>query len=247
MRREHRMIPSQSMGRNVHCWFYGSWGLPVIVFPSAAGFAHEWEAQGMIEALSDFIYAGKVKLYTTESNVSRTLNDKESSLGERVHQLRVFEDYVVNDLVPAIREDCGSSTIRIAVTGVSLGAYYAATFALKHPEIFHYALCMSGRYDLSEFYGGHGGGDLYFNNPMAFVPGLEGDELERVRRNTHLTLVCGQGRWEDGNIEETQLLGHLLERQGISNITDLWGHDVDHAWEWWKRQARLHFGHTFGA
>jgi esterase/lipase superfamily enzyme len=59
-------------------------------------------------------------------------------------------------------------------------------------------------------------------------------------------LVCGQGAWEDGNIESTQLLADILEAKGIRHERDLWGHDVEHAWNWWRRQVRYHLGRTFG-
>ncbi|UCF67246.1 MAG: transposase, partial [Acidobacteriota bacterium] len=93
----------------------------------------------------------------------------------------------------------------------------------------------------SEFLAGAGSLDAYFNNPMAFVPNLDGEMLERVRRGTHLVLVCGQGQWENGNIEETQRLADLLGDKGISHEKDLWGHDVSHEWPWWQRQAVHHF------
>jgi esterase/lipase superfamily enzyme len=75
---------------------------------------------------------------------------------------------------------------------------------------------------------------------MAYVGGMEGEYLERVRKYTHLSLVCGQGKWEDGNIEDAQKLALLLQTKGISHKLDLWGHDVSHQWPWWQRQARLH-------
>ena len=58
------------MGRSVHVWCFGHYGHPVVVFPSAAGFAHEWQAQGMVEALEPMIQAGRIKLYCPESNVA---------------------------------------------------------------------------------------------------------------------------------------------------------------------------------
>jgi hypothetical protein len=48
MRREHDVIPSRELGRGVHLWRFGHYGAPLLVFPSASGMAHEWEANGMI-------------------------------------------------------------------------------------------------------------------------------------------------------------------------------------------------------
>ena len=246
MFRQHELIPSQAMGRRMHLWRYGHFGLPLLAFPSAAGMAHEWEAHGMVEALADLIEAGKLKLYCTESNVAEAWTRRDSDPAWRIGRHQRFERYVVSELARFIREDCRTPKIPIAATGTSLGAYYAANFALKHPETFRYALCMSGRYDISEFTGGLAGPDVHFNNPMAYVPNLSGDALERVRRHTELVLVCGQGRWEDGNVEETRTFAGVLAAKGIRHELDVWGHDVSHEWAWWKRQARYHLEKMLG-
>lgn len=240
------MLHSPAMGRHVHVWLYGHWGSPIIVFPTAAGFAHEWERQGMIDVLAPLIHGGKIKLYCPESNVSETWTNKEADPRWRARRHMAYERFLLEDLVPAVRRDCNSADIRIAAAGASLGALFAANAALKFPETFHYALCLSGRYDLQGFTGGYSNGDIYFSNPMAYVANLDGEALERVRRQTHLTLVCGQGAWEEGCIEETHRLAELLASKDISHIRDIWGHDVSHDWIWWQRQTLMHFRKTFG-
>ena len=242
MQQAHERITSRAMGRPIHLWRYGHFGLPVLVFPSAAGFAHEWSAQGMVDALADWIETGKLKLYCTESNVAEAWTRKEQSPDWRIARHRAFESYVMEELVPWIRHDCRTPSIRIGTSGCSLGAYYAANFALKFPEVFPYALCMSGRYEMRHFTQGFQNGDVYFNNPLAYAPNLDGPALERVRQHTHLTLVCGQGPWEEGCIEETRALADVLQAKGISCWRDIWGHDVAHQWPWWRRQAQYHFG-----
>lgn len=246
MQRRHEMIESPAMGRRVHLWAFGHWGAPLLVFPSAAGFAHEWDRQGMVEALAPLIDGGKLKLYCPESNVSRAWTDRDTDPRLRMRYHLAYEQFILEDLVPAIRRDCNSRDIRIATSGASLGAFYAANFALKHPEVFHYALCLSGRYNATHFTDGFTNTDIYFNNPLAYVSNLEGPHLDRVKDNTHLTLVCGQGMWEEGCIEETQALGAILAAKDIPHYCDIWGHDVSHDWIWWKRQAWMHLKKTFG-
>ncbi len=246
MKRRHEMIESPAMGRRMHVWAFGHWGAPLLVFPSAAGFAHEWDRQGMVEVLAPLINGGKLKLYCPESNVSQSWTDRETDPRLRIGRHLAYEQFILSDLVPAIRHDCNNSEVRIATSGASLGAFYAANFALKHPETFHYALCLSGRYDTSYFTGGFSNTDIYFNNPMAYVPNLEAEHLARVVDHTHLTLVCGQGQWEEGCIEETQAFARILEAKGIAHYRDIWGHDVSHDWIWWQRQAWMHLSKTFG-
>ncbi|MEM9290917.1 MAG: alpha/beta hydrolase-fold protein [Acidobacteriota bacterium] len=246
MYRRHEVIPSQSMGRPMHLWCYGHWGPAVLAFPTAAGMAHEWDRQGMVEALRPLIDGGRLKLYCSESNVAEAWTRQEGAPWWRIQRHQAFETYVLQELAPWIRADCGSKKTPIGVTGASLGGYYAANFALKNPEAFPWALCMSGRYNMQGFTGGFSNLDVYFNNPLAYVPNLDGPSLARVQKHAHLVLVCGQGKWEEGCIEETHALANVLAAKGISHQRDIWGYDVSHDWYWWRLQAQYHIGQLVG-
>lgn len=246
MHRHHEMIPSRALERHVHLWRYGHWGPPLLVFPTASGMAHEWEAQGVIGGIADLIDGGRVKLYCVESNVAEAWTRRENHPAWRIGRHLAFEAFVTHELVPWIRRDCRDEGVRLATAGASLGAMYAANFALKFPEVFRWALCLSGRYEATQFTGGFSDQDVYFNDPMAYVPHLHGEMLERIRRHTHLVLVCGQGAWEEGCIEETHAFADLLAGKGISHERDIWGHDVSHAWHWWRLQVRHHLGRVVG-
>lgn len=234
------------MGRPMHLWRFGHYGVPLLVMPSSAGMAHEWQYNGQIETLRPLIEQGKLKLYCSESNVSETWGSDAAEPAERVTRHRDFETYIIDELVPLIRRDCRSPDIRLAVAGTSLGAFYAANLVLKHPEIFFYGLCLSGRYDATWLTDGFTNDDIYYNNPMAFVPNLEGEELERVRSRTHLVLVCGQGNFEGNNVAATRAFARVLADKGISHEHDMWGHDVTHEPKWWSRQAAVFLTRRFG-
>ncbi len=239
-------IPTQHLSRPGCIWCYGHFGPPVLVFPSAAGMAHEWQAQSMIETHAAALQAGRIKLYCVESNVSESWTNKQASLAHKLHHHKAYERFILNELVPFIYQDCQTPEIPITTVGISVGAFLAVNFALKYPEIFRHAMGLSGRYDLTHFTGGQSNQDAYFNNPLAYVPGLQGAALERVRSSTQMTLVCGQGNWEDGNFEETVTLGRMLDAKGIRCHTDIWGKDSHHQWPYWKLQSRKHFQRVFG-
>ncbi len=239
----YERFPSEAMGRDMHVWRYGWWGAPVMVFPSAAGFAHEWQKEGMIDALAPLLRGGKIKLYCPESNVAEAFT-REGSGDEKIAKHLRYERFILETMVPLIRRDCSLPNARIGVVGCSLGGLYAALFALKHPEIFNYALCMSGRYEISQFLGGHNASDVYFNNPLSFVPNLRGEALERVRR-THLTMVCGRGNYEEGCIEETLAMCDHLRAKGIPHDRDIWGQESAHHWSWWKKQTLTHLTRVY--
>ncbi|NND84028.1 MAG: esterase, partial [Acidimicrobiia bacterium] len=104
----------------------------------------------------------------------------------------------------------------------------------------------SGQYDITRITDGFNSQDVYFNNPVAYASNLNGEHLEKIRAHTHLTLVCGQGKWEDGNIEDTENLAAILHHKGIPHLKDLWGRDIHHEWDSWRRQAMMHLNHRFG-
>jgi esterase/lipase superfamily enzyme len=230
------MLESPALGRKAHVWCFGEVGRPVVVFPSNAGVAHEWQQSGMVEALGPFLAAGQIKLYCPESNISRTFSGH-GRLEERMARHQAYERFVLETLVPFIRADSRSPDARMVAAGCSMGALYSALFALKYPEVFRSAVCMSGRYRGSSFVRGGYSEEVYFNDPLAFVPNLEGAALERVRRNTHLTLVVGRGAFEGRCLPETLELGSWLERKGIPHHMGVWGQDSRHEYTWWRRQA----------
>ncbi len=245
MDRRYEKIYSPAIGREMQVLSFGHYGAPVIAFPSGGGQFFDFENNGMIGAIAHLINEGKVKVYCPEGLDNETWLNQGADPHWRAVRHNAYQDFIVNNLVPAVRFDCHSQDIRLALTGASLGAYHAANFALKFPHIFHYALCLSGRYDLEEVVGKSGSQEVYFNNPMAYLYHIHGDALEHIRRNTHLALVCGQGAWEDKCLRDTHRLADILGSKGISHERDIWGHDVEHHWFWWRKQISFHFGKTF--
>ena len=233
------------MGRRVHMWTFGDVGRPLVVFPSNAGVAHEWQKGGMIDAIAPLIAQRRVKVYCPETNISRSYSGHGTGLDERMMHHRAYEKFVLDTLVPFVREDCGAKHETIATSGCSMGALYASLFVLKHPETFGQALCLSGKYRASTLFDGASSSELYFNDPLAFMPNLSGPALDRVRRQVHLTCVVGRGAFEEGCIRETTEFGTWLEKKSIPNLTAFWGHDSKHDYTWWRRQAVHYLGQMF--
>ena len=45
--------------------------------------------------------------------------------------------------------------------------------------------------------------------------------------------MTGQGDYEAPH--ESQRLSEILSRKGIPHVIDMWGHDVNHDWPWWRK------------
>ncbi len=193
----------------------------------------------MIDALSPLLAEGRVKIYCPETNVSKSFSGHGGVEGRMAHHA-AYERFLLHTLVPFIREDCRTPRVRMVATGCSVGALYASLSVLKHPETFARALCLSGRYRTSALFGGQSSHDVYMNDPLAFLPGLRGAALERVRTQAHLTVVVGRGPFEEGCIPETAELGATLGQKQIPHHLAFWGHDSSHTYPWWQKQA-LHY------
>jgi len=243
MRREHVRLHSPAIGRELDLLAFGHAGVPVLVFPSSEGAHHEYEDYLMVRVLSHLIEAGRLRLYCVSSFDSESWYGKHLPLHERAWRHSLYENWIMGQVVPAICSDIGDHNVRLTVTGCSFGAYHAANIALKHPRRFNHALCMSGVYDIRFLLHGHHDDWVYYNNPMEYVTHLHGEQLDEVRRNTFITLVCGQGQWEGPALASTREFRDLLDRKQIPNYMDLWGHEVSHDWHWWREQIIWYMRH----
>lgn len=236
MRREFHELYSPAIGRKLGVMIYGQAGLPTLVFPSSNGKCQDYENFGMVQVLAPLLEAGKLRLYCVDSYDSDSWYARWKPVNERAAAHRLFEDWILNQAVPAIRKDVGDPKLRLVTTGCSFGAYHACNFTLKHPQMFKLALSLSGVYDIRFLLDGYSDDWVYFNNPVCYVPNLHGEQLEELRRNVFINLVIGQGPYEQRGIASTKELWWLLDQKGIPNYMDLWGHDVAHDWPWWRKQ-----------
>jgi esterase/lipase superfamily enzyme len=220
---------------------YGHWGRPLLAFPSEQGHAGQFEERGMVAAIGDLRAAGRVKLYCVDSLDGSTWAAGGLPLEERARRHETYERWLLEHVVPFVREDCGGSTETI-VTGPSFGAYHAANVALRHAHLFPLAICLSGVYDVAAGGWGKRGDATYFHNPMDYVSHLHGEHLDWLRSRVSVLLVCGQGQWEDttGALESTRQLAGLLAGKGIRHELDVWGHEFPHDWPSWRAQLAHH-------
>jgi len=213
---------------------WGSYGTPVLIFPTAGGDAEEIERYLMIKVLGELIDAGRIKVYSVDSIAGKAWLSGDHSPEYCCLLQNRFDSFVYSEVTPAIRLDCRSDNIEIITAGASIGAFNALAALCRHPDVFSSAVCMSGTYDLSKWLGDDPWPqDFYFSSPLHYLPDLgEGPLLDQLRRRMVL-LPTGEGQWEDP--AQSWNAAKVLGAKGIPNRVDPWGKDYDHDWPTWRQ------------
>ena len=223
---------SDRLGQEINLVRWGTWGQPVLIFPTAGGDAEEIERMHLVGAISPLIEAGRVKAYSCDSLAGRAFAARTGSVEYRCALLNRFEEYVANEVVPAIRADCEDPGIEVVAAGASLGAFTAVAVTCRYPHLFRLAIGMSGSYDIEGLMGFKGNEDYYFSAPLSFLPNLGPGRMLDALRRRFIVLAYGQGRWE--NPEESWRMAGVLGSKGVPNRVDPWGPEYDHDWPSWR-------------
>ncbi len=240
---------SPNLARNMALNVYGHWGAPLIVFPCSRGRHFDYEGMGMISAIADFIDRGAVKLFCVDSMDAESWYDFEVSPAERNGRHDAYDRYIVNEVVPFIRDHCHQPEMRVMTNGCSMGAYHALNCFLRHPALFSGCIALSGLYRLDRPEFGMRPEDIpavYYNSPVHYLAGLSDPWYIDLYRHSRIVVCAGQGAWEEEAIEDTRTLEAIFRSKDIPAWVDFWGTDVNHDWPWWYKQMNYFLGHLHG-
>jgi esterase/lipase superfamily enzyme len=236
---------SPRLGLHMPIVRYGNWGRALLLFPTAQADYLENERFWLIKAIEPHILAGKVQVFSIDSINKFAWMNKEVSIPEKARRQALYSGYVEEEVVPHIRRVVQDPGARIAVSGASFGGFHSANAFFRRPDLFDTLIAMSGFYDLRPGYlKGFMNDEAYFNNPLGFLENLsDGHTLETLRHN-QIHILSGRGAYEMPAASER--LSRLLWSKGVWNNLDLWGHDVNHDWPWWRKMLDLYIGSRLG-
>jgi esterase/lipase superfamily enzyme len=219
---------STSLGREIEMLRFGESGLPLLVFPTSMGRFYQWEDFGMVGSLADKIDGGFIQLWCVDSVDAESWYAKNKAPRERVRRHLQYERYLLNELLPRL-------PVAPVVTGTSFGALHSLLLALRHPRRVSGFVGLSGSYDTGHWLNGHFDDDVYFTNPVAFLPGLH-DEAYLAPLRGMLKRVIATGE-HDPSVSESVRVGSLLKEKGVEVALDLWP-GWSHDWPYWRDMMR---------
>lgn len=232
---------SPRLGMEMPIVSYGPAGMPILLFPTAAADYLENERFFLVKAIEPLLLEGRVRLFSIDSINRHAWMDRHVPVPEKARRQALYSAYIEEEVVPYIRTHMRDPNARAITTGASFGAFHAANACFRRPDLFGGTIAMSGFYDLETGYlEGYTDDNTYYNNPLWYLRGLEGRNLELLRRDARIVIVTGQGAYEAP--DASRRLAEVLGLKGIPHILDLWGHDVRHDWPSWRQMLPYHLG-----
>jgi esterase/lipase superfamily enzyme len=233
MRREKYGWYSVRLGRHMSVVVHGHWGPPMMLFPTTGGDEEEYERQGVIDVIAEFIDGGRVKTFSVNVNNGDSFGNRHAHPLHRSWMQRQYDKYIVHEVVPFIRQHCQSADVPIWTMGASLGGYHAANTLFKHPDVVKRCFALSGVYDMKRFMDGAYDDNFYFNNPVDYLAHADGWTLGHLA-SCDVHIATGTGPWETP--AESYKLADVLTRRGIPHHLDDWGPLGGHDWPYWRHQ-----------
>ena len=227
---------SERLGRNMNIKIYGHYGEPFIGFPCQNGQSDDLEGNGMIKALERFIEAGKIKVYCLDGVDEETISSTSWDKAHCAWVLEQYHQYIVNEALPFIYDKQGGYCEPM-LFGMSAGASHAANQFFRRPELYSGFIALSGKYDLSWFFGGYMNDDVYNNSPIDYLRNMPNDHPYIDIYNQKCMIVCvGRGRFEHLVLDSNYELARIAEEKGIHIDFNFWDENSVHDWESWHYQ-----------
>ncbi len=240
---------SNYLNRDMEFKVFGHAGRPVVVFPCQSGRFYDWENFGMVEKAAWWLERGELQLFCVDSIDSESWDPHGGTPRRRLEMQEKWYNYLIQELYPRmIALNGGQNAGKVITTGTSMGAAHAVNFFLRRPDLFNGVIALSGQYDTKPFFGDYTDDLLYRNAPLQYLADMPADApcIAQYNQADPLLLCVGQGAWEDDCLASTKALGDLLAGKGIHAQVELWGYDVSHDWDWWKKQWPMFLGRILG-
>ena len=227
--------PSAILGRDMEFKVFGDGGKLCLGFPPQNGRFYDLENFSMTESVRPWLDSGKLMLVCADGIDGETW----SGPGDPRARIELHEcwfRYITEELLPRARQ-LGDTHGKAMTTGCSMGAFHAANFFFRRPDLFDTTVALSGVYDAGFFFHGYMDDLVYNNSTLHYLRNLPADHPYRaLYAGSRIILCVGQGAWEDDMLDNTRRMDELLYRQNISAWVDYWGWDVNHDCCWWQKQ-----------
>lgn len=243
MKVEYYKEYSHCLGKDMEFKVYGHAGKPCIAFPCQDGKFFDYESRGLIDSISWYIEQGKIQVFCVDSVDLESWSAKWKNGRDRIEYQEKYYNYICNEFVHRVYEintygNGGGVASGIMAYGCSMGAYHAANFFLRRPDIFDAVLALSGIYKSSFFFENYSDELTFLNSPIDSLHAMSLDHhYLDLYRKSRIILCVGQGNWEEECLVQTKEMDKEFRYHNVPAWCDYWGYDKPHDWPSWLEQT----------
>ncbi|MEY4936199.1 MAG: hypothetical protein RIS64_2558 [Bacteroidota bacterium] len=224
MNEQHHQWYSPHLGGDFQMLTYGDKGYPIIIFPTTMGSFHEARDKGLIESARWFVEQGLIRLYCVDSIDRQSWYNRSVSPSKRAENHTWYDKLIRWELIERIRKTTGFT--KVGVAGCSFGGYHAANIAFRYPDAVSHLMSMSGAFDIRDFVGAHYDDNVYFNNPLDYIPNLDKPELWQMK-------ICLGTSDRDICLAANLQMSEILNAKKVNHWLDC-RPNATHDWPVWK-------------
>lgn len=232
MERNYYRWYSPNLEKEMELYTFGHEGPNIITFPTSKGRYFDYQNFGLVDAMSWFIDNGRVQLTCLDSNDKESWYNFKAHPAYRVFRHTQYDKYVYHEVIPFVLK---RNPPYIGVMGCSFGGYHAMNFGLRHPDVVHKIISLSGYFDIKSYMDGYYDDNVYFNNPVDFMYNLNDPYLINLMKKQ--VIIMATSPKETDSYENHKYMSYLLSRKGIPHIFDA-PYDAFHDWGWWHWQIK---------
>jgi esterase/lipase superfamily enzyme len=236
VRRTYHRWFSPALRRDVELLVSGHAGARQLAFPASIHTFHDWEDRGLVDALRRHVESGHLQLFCVDQVDRECWYGGHLAPGLRAARYAQYQKYLVEEVIPFSLSENDNPFLIAA--GPSFGAYHAATFAFRRPDLVGRLLGMSGLYDIKRFADGYYDEAVYLHNPLDFLANEH--DPERLAAFKRLDVILMVGR-DDPLRGQNERLSALLWGKGVWHALRIWD-GFAHDWPSWARVLPLYVG-----
>ncbi|MFU8860008.1 MAG: alpha/beta hydrolase-fold protein [Cyclonatronaceae bacterium] len=226
---------SPSLGEPMRVAIYGTGGTPVLAFPDMNGKASDYGNLGFLSEVTEQLKNQYNRFYCVDTIDKEVFDSKAGNPEGRLDRYIQYEEYIMDEVIPFIREHSGNSYL--IITGIGMGAYHAVNFALKHPEMVNKVLAACGRYNIKPFFNDYFSNLLYYNNPIEYFPNLNDPEIIDQIKRIDIRIITNE---KDPHRAEAEIISDALNEKWIHHSLDLWQVSEKCTYNDYSRMLRNH-------
>ena len=229
---------SNRIGRYMRIKVYGHYGPAIIAFPCQNKQSDDFYNYGMIDNLSDYLEAGRFKLYCLDANDDETVSNPSWDKGYAAYKLEMYHQYLIQEVLPFIYNKQESYCEPLLV-GASMGASHSANHFFRRPDLFSGFIALSASFDLARFFDGYFDDNVYNNSPIHYLRNMDRNHHYIDLYNKKIMIVCiGDGAFEHLVKYTNEELAHIAYEKGIYIWFNFWDQNATHDWSSWKYEMR---------